>query len=112
MALYKEPALSRIMPELLYATANSDGAVNNRSGYAFPPFLVIERGTTLLTWLEEERNFFEVIAMVEALAHLLDNLHCAGYVHRDMKARSRVWYIDWLAVMNRVIQSVIAAGLT
>ena len=85
VALYRDPALARIMPDLLYATDNASGAIRSQSGYAFPPFLVLERGTTLRTWLQEERNFFEVTTMVEAIARLLDSLHTAGYVHRDVK---------------------------
>ena len=87
VALYREPALARIMPDLLHADHNASRAVCSRSGYIFPPFLVIERGTTLRAWLDEDRNFLEIITMVEALARLLDGLHRAGYVHRDMKVR-------------------------
>ena len=85
VALYRDPALASIMPDLLYANDNESGSVRSLSGYAFPPFFVLERGVTLLTWTEEVRNFFEVSTMVEALARLLDSLHEAGYVHRGIK---------------------------
>jgi serine/threonine protein kinase len=85
VALYRMPALAIIMPPLFHADDNAAGAVRSRSGYTFPPFLVLERGTTLRQWLQEDRNFFEVTTMVEALARLLDSLHAAGYVHRDVK---------------------------
>ena len=84
-ALYRTPALASIMPDLLQVADNADGTVCSRSGYTFPPFLVLERGTTLRKWMEEERNYFEVAGMVEALARLLGSLHAAGYVHRDVK---------------------------
>jgi serine/threonine protein kinase len=84
VSLYRTPALARIMPDLLHADDNASGAVRSRSGYVFPPFFVLERGTTLRTWLQEERSF-DVSAMVEALAQLLARLHAAGYVHRDVK---------------------------
>ena len=83
--MYREPALVRIMPDLLYATDNATGRLQSQSGYVFPPFIVLERGTTLRAWLKDNRNFFEIITMVEALVRLLDSLHTAGYVHRDIK---------------------------
>ena len=112
VALYRNPALSSIMPDLLHADDNTSCSILSRSGYVFPPFLVTERGTTLRTWLQEERNFFEVTTMVEALARLLDSLHTAGYAHRDIKACARMcvwgecWHVqaaNWYARQSRVI---------
>ena len=113
VALYRDPALACIMPDLLHADNNNAGTVRSRSGYAFPPFLVIERGTTLLTWLAEQRNFFEVSTMVEALARLLDSLHAAGYVHRDVKVR-RSAALTTLGMLPRgypVLEVVCADGM-
>ena len=56
VALYREPALARIMPDLLHADDNALGAACSRSAYAFPPVLVIERGTTLSAWQNEKRS--------------------------------------------------------
>ena len=90
LARYREPALAQLLPGLLHWHADDAGAVRSRSGCAFPPFLVLERGTTLHTWLSEQtRDWPEVLRMMEALARLLDSLHRAGYVHGDLKARSR-----------------------
>ena len=93
VALYRDPALASIMPDLLYANDNESGSVRSLSGYAFPPFFVLERGVTLLTWVQEVRNFFEVSTMVEALARLLDSLHEAGYVHRDIKVLCASFFV-------------------
>ena len=60
VALYRDPALRPILPRIWYASANIDGAVRSRSGYAFPPFFVLERGMTLREWCGRERGFFEV----------------------------------------------------
>jgi serine/threonine protein kinase len=46
---------------------------------------VLERGITLTEWARRERDFFDVSLMVERLARLLDTLHSAGLVHRDLK---------------------------
>ena len=51
----------------------------------FPAFLVVERGVTLKQWSKGRRSVFDVIAMVESVARLVDSLHTAGYVHRDLK---------------------------
>lgn len=85
VALYRTPELVSVMPDLLQVHDNAGGAVRSRSGYTFPPFLVLERGTTLRTWMAEERSFFDTLSMVEAVTRLLATLHAAGYVHRDVK---------------------------
>lgn len=44
MALYQDPLLKALLPELLEVIDNADGAVRSRSGLAFPPFAALERG--------------------------------------------------------------------
>ena len=85
LQLYQEPVLRQILPKLLDATDNASGDVRSRSGFVFPPFLVLERGMTLQHWAEQARGFGEVVSMVERLASLLEVLHASGRVHRDMK---------------------------
>jgi hypothetical protein len=47
VALYQDRVLRRALPPLCQATANRDRTVTSRSGYVFPPFIVLERGVTL-----------------------------------------------------------------
>jgi serine/threonine protein kinase len=82
VALYQDPVLKRVLPQLLRASSNAGGAVRSRSGFVFPPYLVLERGGTLQQWKPEERSFFEIVSMVAAL---LNTLHASGRVHRDLK---------------------------
>ena len=82
--VYRDRVLSSTLPAVLYATDNSDCRFRSRSGFVFPPFLVVERGITLGHWATERRSVFDVIAMVENVASLVDSLHQAGYVHRDL----------------------------
>ena len=112
VALYRNPALRAIMPDLLHASDNGDRSVCSRSGYAFPAHIIMERGTTLRAWSSDVRNFFEVTTMVEALARLLDGLHCAGFVHRDIKPdnailliQSTKWRLLDLGIVARIGES-------
>ena len=72
--------------------------MRSRSGFVFPPFLVLERGMTLQHWAEQARGFGEVVSMVERLASLLEVLHASGRVHRDMKPGA---LLAWLAALQR-----------
>ena len=81
-AHYNDAVLNKVMPQLVTASDNSTGAHRSRSGYVFPPFFVLERGLTLRDWGANQRGFFEVTGMLEAVAKMLDVLHCAGRVHR------------------------------
>jgi hypothetical protein len=47
VALYNDPVLASTLPELLLYDSNADGSVKSASGYAFPPFIVLEKGVTL-----------------------------------------------------------------
>ena len=83
---YKHEMLKRILPSLLHASDNANGAIRSRSGLPLPPFLALERGTTLKAWRTSgERSYFETAAMVESVTRLLVTLHGAGIVHRDIK---------------------------
>ena len=55
------------------------------AGYAYPPFLVTDRGITLTQWLTRPRPPAAILAMAVEVAELLAVLHRAGMVHRDIK---------------------------
>ena len=85
VVLYKDSLLRHILPELLHANDNANGAVCSRSGFTLPAYLVLERGVTLKAWHAHQRSYFEVAAMFESVLWLLKTLHAEGYVHRDLK---------------------------
>ena len=84
-AMYRNTAIKPVLPDLFAAAPNGDGAVRARSGYVFPPFLVMERGMTLAEWLQAPRDSLAVLSMFKDCAALLATLHAAGHVHRDLK---------------------------
>ena len=45
--LYGNELIRETLPELIHATANADGSVRSRSGFKFPPFMVLERGASM-----------------------------------------------------------------
>ena len=80
--IYGDKVMASVLPRLLRATANRERAICSPSGYAFPPFMILERGMTLLDWLQTRRSFFDVCGMLDSLAKLLSRLHGGGLVHR------------------------------
>ena len=83
--MYHNTDIKQTLPELFAAGANGDGALRARSGYVFPPFLVMERGMTLAEWVQQRRDALAVLSMFKDCAALLATLHAAGHVHRDLK---------------------------
>lgn len=71
VSMYRTAALRDALPPLLYATENTDAAESSTSGYVWPPFLVVERGTTLGDWAAEPRAFGAVLNMLHEVASLL-----------------------------------------
>jgi hypothetical protein len=45
--LYRDAAIRRTLPDLVQANDNAKIKILSRSGFPFPPFLVMERGTSL-----------------------------------------------------------------
>jgi hypothetical protein len=86
-------AFRQCLPELAYATDNEDGRVVSRSGYRFPPFLVLDRGVTLVDWLHVKRNPSAVLGMAIDVLELLEHLHSSGFVHRDLKPDNLIFIL-------------------
>ena len=45
--LYWNSLIRHTLPELIHSSDNAAGSVRSRSGVPFPPFMVMERGSTL-----------------------------------------------------------------
>ena len=51
VALYQDADLRALLPELLAANNNANGAVRSSTNFVFPPHIVLERGITLTEWV-------------------------------------------------------------
>ena len=110
-----EQAWCRVQIEAVYdpLEATADSLLLDRSGNQLPPFLVMEKGESLIDWSKRNRSdVFQAVAvrprslpslfcqvcslcidahrfaMLQVLAHVamrLKDLHNAGFVHRDIK---------------------------
>jgi hypothetical protein len=90
-----------MMPATHEVYDNADGALRGPGGYAFPPFIVIERGEPLDEWTVRMRRDagsaggeIELVSVFQTLVNVsrrLLMLHEAGYVHRDLKPSNLLW---------------------
>jgi hypothetical protein len=48
VSLYQDPTLRPTLPELIYASDNAAGTVCSINGMPFAPFMVVERGSSLI----------------------------------------------------------------
>jgi hypothetical protein len=97
VGLYERAELRNLLPELLMHSDNADGSQCSRSGYPWPPFMVVERGVTLTDWLTNakmHRSYPEILHMFQQVSALLDGLHKAGFVHRDIKPENTLYLIN------------------
>jgi hypothetical protein len=65
-ALYSNKVLRDMMPAVKMIEANADGRIRSRSGWPFPPCIVIERGESLDKWAERLRPDFPTILQARA----------------------------------------------
>jgi serine/threonine protein kinase len=84
-SLYERPELRKILPGIIQAESNHDQKFVSFSGFVYPPFMVMDRGVTLKEWMQVPRSFAAVVSMALEISELLDALHQAGQVHRDLK---------------------------
>lgn len=90
--LYSTPALRAVLPAALRMCPNSDGAVRSPSGYAFPPFIIVERGEALNEWASRSApDFATALFVLLHVAERLQRLHAAGLCHRDIKPANILW---------------------
>lgn len=85
--MFRDASIKAVLPQLFAGSPNEDGAARAKSGYQFPPFLVMERGMTLSEWAGQSvpRKPLAILSMFADCAALLATLHAAGHVHRDLK---------------------------
>jgi hypothetical protein len=57
VALLRRRAELPCVPKLFDVSDNADRRLRSPSGYAFPPYVVMERGATMREWLEVRRSF-------------------------------------------------------
>eukprot|EP00892_Ulva_mutabilis_P000884 jgi/Ulvmu1/10797/UM069_0032.1 len=92
LALYSNPTLRAMMPAVSAVQDNSDGRVQDSTGFAFPPFIVVERGESLDEWVHRVAPDF--VTSMFVLCHVtkrLQLLHSAGLCHRDLKPANILW---------------------
>lgn len=105
MALYRDKRLAPTLPRLVHANDNSHGRLTSRSGYVYPPYLVLERGMTLSKWVADSeggRGYGEVLTMLESVAHLLQVRSCADC--NGSRAASGAHTLAFVA--NRIIVAI------
>jgi serine/threonine protein kinase len=81
-----------LLPETLHQT------IPLSAGYVYPPFMVLERGTTLTEWMKTPRAFPGILGLMHDVATHIAMLHETGHCHRDLKPdnvllmmQSQVW---------------------
>lgn len=112
---HRDPVLSDILPPLLTAS-DKQPPTTTPSGYTYPPYIAVERGTSLKEWPAETRSSRDILGLLEGLATALWGLHAAGFVHRDLRPAnvvllpsSNAWKManaNFVAAMGTLLSSL------
>ena len=65
VAQYQDTVLRGVLPPMLHASANADGAVRSARGFRFPPYMVLDRVRSLaesFCWPETWPEVLDVLA--------------------------------------------------
>jgi serine/threonine protein kinase len=83
--LFKDSIIQPLLPTLVENNDNLDSSVTTLDGFAFPPYIVMDRGLPLSEWKRIERQILSVLDMLAEAATLLQTLHGTGRVHCNLK---------------------------
>jgi Protein kinase domain len=89
---YRHTSIRNVLPDVEAMSANADGCVRCSNGFAFPPFIIAERGESLNEWTQ--RVAPDDVTSMFVLCHVvkrLQQLHGAGLSHRDLKPANILW---------------------
>ena len=90
-ALYSDSALHGVTPVARERYTNADGLICDASGHALPPFMVIDRGEPLRSFLARaETERITVVHTLVFVVKCLRALHAAGLVHGDLSPENIV----------------------
>lgn len=81
--------LARLCPATVHDALTAAAPCACR-GMGCPPFLVLERGVPCLEWARHRRDWAAHMALLRAIANLLNPLHASGRVHRDINPKSLI----------------------
>jgi hypothetical protein len=74
---------------LASATANLPAPLCN---FALPPVIITEKGESLDEFIARSApDFFTALQVMVHIARKLEQLHAAGWVHRDLKPGNAIW---------------------
>ena len=73
LAFYKQPSIQDTLPPLHFACANADGVVASPGGFAYPPFIVTERGLPCTECVS--------FSVAQWHAHMYSNTACAFHAN-------------------------------
>eukprot|EP00892_Ulva_mutabilis_P004417 jgi/Ulvmu1/2347/UM013_0195.1 len=89
---YTDSPLGKLLPRLEGLCDNLDGAVQDAQGNPLPPFVIMERGESLDEWSRRRKpDMWAAMPVLANIAKRLEDMHNAGYAHRDLKPGNVMW---------------------